>query len=134
MMDYFTVHKLTPAPSAASILMQSTPVASGAFYAYLTLGWVWVTPLLLVYALTPFLWGRRARQWWAPGLAYGLGSWLAIPWGVPYFFWGTGDWAFQAEAGIVLLALPLALAASRAGWLWRRHGEPRSALAAEAAV
>lgn len=124
LVNYYTAHALTPPPSLMSTLIQSMPMASGAFYAYFTLGWIWVTPLLMLYALAPFLLGIRARQWWAPGLAYGLGTWLSIPWGILYwFFWNTGDWAFQAESAIVLAALPLALAASRAGWLWRRQRE-----------
>ncbi len=130
MVYYYTIHAMMPPPDLMSAFLQSTPVASGAFYAYLTLGWKWVLPLLLLYALVPFFWGGRARQWWAPGLAYGLGTWLSMPWGLLYWFlWNSGDWAFQAESAIVLLALPLALVASLAGRAWRRERELRSALA-----
>lgn len=107
-------------------LIQSTPMASGAFFAYLTVGWAWVIPLIALYMVLPFFWGRRARRWWAPGLSYGLGVWLLAPWA--FFLWampGAGDWGFQAEAGMVIAALPLALLAALAGYAWqewRSHG------------
>lgn len=99
---------------------QSIPPAGGAFYAYLTVGWAWLIPLVLLWLILPFAWGRRARQWWAPGLAYGLGVWLSMPWA--FFLWampGANDAGFRAEAGMVIAALPLALLAALAGYAWR---------------
>lgn len=51
----------------------ASPVSMGGFSAYNYLGWFWLLPLLALYLVLPLLWGRRARHWWAPGLAYGLG-------------------------------------------------------------
>lgn len=101
-------------------LMQSTPPSGDAFFAYLTAGWAWLIPLILLWLALPFAWGLRARHWWAPGLAYGLGVWLSMPWGL--FLWalpGASDWGFQAEAGMIIAALPLALLAALAGCAWR---------------
>jgi hypothetical protein len=139
---YFTVNPViilgTPIPQFADplhTLLQSTPLTGGAFYAYLTAGWAWLLPLLLLYALAPFLWGHRARQWWAPGLAYGLGTWLAVPWALLYpFLWNTGDWGFTAEAWMIFLALPLALLASLAGVGWQQWRESRLVVGAPVAA
>ncbi|HEX5570445.1 MAG TPA: hypothetical protein VFX31_03605, partial [Ktedonobacterales bacterium] len=100
----------------------STPPTSGAIFAYYTAGWAWVVPLVLLFMALPFAWGRRARHWWAPGLAYGLGVWLSMPWAL--FLWalpGASDAGFRAEAGMVIAALPLALLASLAGCIWRER-------------
>jgi hypothetical protein len=113
-------HLLSMSP--IQTLIQSSPLASGAFYAYLAFGWLWLLPLLALYLVVPFVWGRRARRWWMPGLAYGLGTWLSAPWFALEVV-RTSDWAFSAEGRILALALPLALVASYAGW--RR--QPRSA-------
>jgi hypothetical protein len=139
---YFTVSPViilgSPAPSFADTLhtlMQSTPLTGGAFYAYLTAGWAWLLPLLLLYMLVPFLWGRRALRWWAPGLAYGLGTWLSAPWALLYpFLWNTGDWGFTAEAWMIFLALPLALLASLAGVAWQQWREQTVEARAQAAA
>jgi len=109
--------------SPPSTLIQSSPLTSGAFFAYLTFGWLWLLPFLVLYLVLPFVWGRRAQRWWVPGLAYSLGTWLSAPWFILGLF--DSDWAFSAEGRIIALALPLALVASLAGWLWRE----RSALA-----
>jgi hypothetical protein len=112
-------------------LLDSIPGAGNAFYAYLTFGWLWLLPLLVLYLVLPFLWGRRAQRWWVPGLAYGMGTWLSAPWFVFELFsimWGM--WQYSAEARIIALALPLALVASFAGRCWRE----RSALALSRAV
>ena len=98
-------------------VVESSPIASGAFEAYLTLGWLWLVPFLALYLVLPFFWGRHARRWWVPGLVYGLGTWLSVPWFVLELL--STDWAFSAEGRIIALALPLALAASFAGWRWR---------------
>jgi hypothetical protein len=114
---------LTPIPiDPLNTLIQSMPMAGGAFIAYLTVGWVWVIPLALLFMVLPFIWGRRARHWWAPGLSYGLGVWLSMPWA--FFLWampGANDWGFQAEAGMIIAALPLALLAALAGCAWQER-------------
>lgn len=104
----------------------STPPTSGAIFAYYTAGWLWLIPLILLYMMLPFIWGRRARRWWAPGLAYGLGVWLSMPWAL--FLWalpGASDVGFRAEAGIVIAALPLAVLAALAGHLWQERRSER---------
>lgn len=106
-------------PSPDSMLIQSSPLGPMAFAAYLTLGWLWVIPFLVLYLILPFVWGHRAQHWWMPGLAYGLGTWLSAPWFVLEFF--STDWVSSAEARIIALALPLALMASFVGWLWRQR-------------
>lgn len=106
-------------PSPDSTLILSSPLGPMAFSAYLTLGWLWVSPLLVLYLIPPFVWGRRAQHWWMPGLAYGLGTWLSAPWFVLEFF--STDSASSAEGRIIALALPLALLASFVGWLWRER-------------
>src|SRR5271165_6822766 len=65
---------------AIPTLLQSSPFGFDAFFAYLTLGWLWLLPFLVLYLVLPFVWGRRAQHWWVPGLAYGLGTWLSAPW------------------------------------------------------
>lgn len=43
-----------------------------------------------------------------------------MPWA--FFLWampGASDWGAQAEAGMVIAALPLALLAALAGYAWR---------------
>lgn len=107
----------------------STPPTSGAIDAYYTAGWVWLTPLILLFMILPFAWGRRARQWWAPGLAYGLGVWLSMPWA--FFLWampGANDAGFRAEAGMVIAALPLALLAALAGRTWQERRSQRASV------
>jgi hypothetical protein len=120
---------LTPSETAFHALTLSTPLGAEAFFAYLTLGWAWLGPLLILYAMTPFAWGRRAARWWAPGLAYGLGTWLAAPWFVAYWFRFDSTWGLEAEARLILLAVPLALLASGAGALLRRWTQPLGAFA-----
>ncbi|MBF6591430.1 MAG: hypothetical protein IVW57_13010 [Ktedonobacterales bacterium] len=113
----------TPAPLPfPDALTQSTPLSQGAFYAFYSSGWLWLLPLVALFLVPPFLWGRRAWHWWAPGLAYGLGAWLAIPWFILPVLDATPDWGWQAQAHMVLAALPLALLASGAGYLWQRRG------------
>ena len=113
--------------SLTSTLIQSSPLGSNAFFAYLTFGWLWLLPFLVLYLVLPFRWGRRAQHWWVPGLAYGLGTWLSAPWFV--FELVNNMVNFSAEGWIIALALPLALAAGFVGWLWRE----RSAVALDRA-
>jgi hypothetical protein len=114
----------SPPPDVGNLLIQSTPLTEGGFYAYLTAGWLWLLPLLALYLTLPCWWGRRAWRWWLPGAAYGLGGWLAVFW-FPFFAFRFDGSGFAAEARLVLLALPLALLASWAGWLSRRGMRPR---------
>lgn len=124
----------TPVPTpnpfilAFGYLSQSSPLDDGAFYAFLHFGFAWLLPPLLLYAVAPFWWGGRAERWWAPGLAYGLGTWLAVPWFAFFFFRFDNIWGVEAESRVVLLALPLALLAGGAGYLWRKPARQRPAL------
>ncbi len=109
-----------------SVLIQSTPVADGGFWVFQQAGWPWLLPLLVVFCATPFVWGMRARRWWAPGLAYGLGAWLAVSWFIVILVvtlvQPTLDVPFQAEAQLALLAVPLALLAAGLGHALRWRG------------
>lgn len=127
MVAYFTrypVTSATPPPPAIDQLVhaivQASPIGGDAFAAYLTFGWLWLIPLLALYLVIPALWGRRAERWWAPGLAYGLGAWLSVPWFVLEVV--SADWGWSAEGRIIALALPLSLVASYIGWRWRPRG------------
>jgi hypothetical protein len=93
------------------------------------LGLVWMLPFLVLYPVLPFLWGRRAQQWWVAGLAYGLGT------GVLYVLvlFETmvrfpddpyGEGALISTVGLIGVSLTLALAASFAGWWWRERSAP----------
>ena len=113
--------------SAYHTLVESSPLGGGAFYAYLTLGWLFILPVLALYLIPPFLWGNRARRWWAPGLAYGLGTWISAPWFILEVI--LADWGFSAEGRIIALALPLSLAAAFLGWRWRALSASTSARA-----
>lgn len=96
----------------------STPLSQGAFYAFLSVGWPWLLALLALYLVPPILWGARVRRWWAPGLAYGLGTWLSMPWIALPVAWQNPQDGFQAEARLIAAAVPLALLASALGWVW----------------
>src|SRR5271166_3953386 len=100
-------------------LIQSSPLGSMAFYAFLTLGWLWMLPFLVLYLILPWRWGNQARHWWMPGLAFGLGTWLAAPWFVIELFNTSNDAA--VEGRIIAVALPLAIIASFFGWAWRQR-------------
>ncbi len=137
---YFQIHQVNTVYSAGAThpnlidvalhnFIQSSPLTTFPFFAYLQFGWAWLLPPLLLFAVAPFLWGARAERWWAPGLAYGLGAWLAVPWFVFFFFRFDGNWDTEAVARVVLLALPLALLASGVGYLWRRPARQRPTLA-----
>ncbi len=106
-------------PTTSSVLMQSTPLSAGGWFAFNLAGWLWLVPLLIAFFTLPFLWGRRTHTWWAPGLAYGLGAWFAVPWFVMIFFVPSLEFMFRNEGMLVLLAVPLAIAASGLGHLAR---------------
>lgn len=110
-------------PTTAGVFMQSTPVASGGWFAFNLAGWVWLTPLLILFFILPFLWGRRSSNWWAPGFAYGLGAWIAVPWFVMLFFVPDLSFDFRDEGALILLAVPVAILISGLGHLvgsWRQ--------------
>jgi hypothetical protein len=88
------------------------------------LGLIWMLSYYVLYSVLPFLWGRRAKHWWVPGLAYGLGTGLLyilvlfetmmrFP-ADPY-----GEGALNSTAEVIGVSLTLALAASFLGWWWR---------------
>jgi len=54
-----------------------------------------------------------------PGLAFGLGTWLSAPWFILYLFSSFRE--YSAEGQIIALALPLALLAGLASWIWRER-------------
>lgn len=112
-------------PSTSSVLMQSTPLTSGGWFAFYLAGWPWLAPLLVLFFTLPFLWGQRTRTWWAPGLAYGLGTWIAAPWFVMLFFVPSWSFEFRDEAVLILLALPIAVAVSGLGHLVRSGRQQR---------
>lgn len=113
-------------PTTSSIVIQSTPLTAGGWYAFNLAGWLWLAPLLIAFLTLPFLWGRRTRTWWAPGLAYGLGAWFSAPWFVMIFFVPTLDFTFRDEGVLLLLAVPLAVAASGLGHLARSSRQQRA--------
>ncbi len=119
--NYFYTHALAfpqdSRPTTFSVVMQSTPLTAGGWYAFYLAGWLWLAPLLLLFFTLPFLWGGRTHAWWAPGLAYGLGAWFSAPWFVMIFFVPTLDFTFRNEGVLVLVAVPLAVAASGLGHL-----------------
>jgi hypothetical protein len=131
---YFTVYPVFTAgqqiePSLMSEIIQSSPISSGGFAAYLLLGWLWLLPLIALFGAAPFLWARRADRWWGPALAYGVGAWLSAPWFVFFLFGSSIEW--EAEARIIALALPVALVAAALGALvGRRRRAQIAALAA----
>jgi hypothetical protein len=125
------------------ILWNALPIRDVPFiglqdYAYSTLGYplglVWMLPFFVLYPILPFVWGRRAQQWWVPGLAYGLGTGLYVVLvyfeqmvvNLPQYEYGGNlggiilSWLLS-QAGLIVVSLTLALAASFIGWLWRER-------------
>ena len=100
-------------------------------------------PVLVLYPVLPFVWGRRAQHWWVPGLAYSLGTgllvivelfnvmvytwWITLSRPVLYFPFYINIMPFARISalslieGISALSLTLALAASFLGWWWRER-------------
>jgi hypothetical protein len=122
-----------------NLLVQSLQLGPATFYASFVnlhyMGWLYALYLVLPgvvlvgpYLVLPFVWGRGAQRWWVPGLAYGLGTCLLT---VPELFIVavslmmvrvpiTDSGVITSLAWMSAVALPLALAASFAGW-WREQ-------------
>lgn len=110
-----------------SVLIQSTPLTAGASDAYYSAGWLWLVPLALIWLALPFSWALRTRRWWLPGLAYGLGGWIAVPWFVMYIIPSPdqiGDWPVLDASRLVLAMLPFALLASFVAYVWQERRRP----------
>jgi hypothetical protein len=107
-------------PSLLHLLILSTPLSTVSF------GELWfhsgVLPVVLLYFIPAFLWGKSARRWWLPGLAYGLGAVITHP--LPYFGLAFTFYAerfeYHTAAVMVLMLLPLTVAAAGLGALWQR--------------
>lgn len=82
----------------------------------------WVLPVVLLYFVPAFLWGKSARRWWLPGLAYGLGAVITNP--LPYFglffTYYAETFEYHTAAVMVFLVLPLTVAVAGLGALWQR--------------
>lgn len=110
-----------------SVLIQSTPLTSSASFAYYSAGWLWLVPLGLIWLALPFTWALRTRRWWLPGLSYGLGGWIAVPWFVRYIIPPAsliGDWPVLDASRLVLVMLPCALLASFVAYVWQERRRP----------
>lgn len=107
-------------PSLLHLLILSTPLSTVSFGEL----WFhsWVLPVVLLYFVPAFLWGKSARRWWLPGLAYGLGAVITNP--LPYFGLAFTYYAetfeYHTAAVMVLLVLPLSIAVAGLGALWQR--------------
>jgi len=103
-----------------TLFLSATPLGFGMFSVLAGYG-VWFVPLFLVlYCLTPFLWGRQAQDSEQPGLAFGLGALLGFIWLPPAIL---AQWPRDESAavfvfvGAIWLLAPLALLAAWAGRL-----------------
>jgi hypothetical protein len=104
--------------SPLHILMISIPPGSDTLFMLLN---PWLLPVLLLYLVPPFLWGKTARSWWLPGLAYSLGTIITNPWPYVLLFDHTIEPPQYHTAGVlVLTTLPLSLVAAGLGKLWQR--------------
>jgi uncharacterized protein DUF4245/HAAS domain-containing protein len=95
------------------------PLAFGAFRVLFSgAGLVWLAAFLALSLAVPFAWGRRSRQSWRPGLAYGLGLLVGFWWLLPGILIRRDDFEqaqFVLSAAAVWALAPLAVAASFAG-------------------
>jgi hypothetical protein len=134
---YFAIHQPQPsefgALDPAAMLFDATPLAFGLFRV-LTYGSPLVLlPFLLLYGSVPFVWGRRVRQGWKPGLAFGLGVVVGLPWLLPgmVYHWDSANAAGSLLSllmvGGVWLLVPFAMLAS---WLGQRTAHVRIGRAA----
>lgn len=107
-------------PSLLHLLILSTPLSTVSFGEL----WFhsWVLPVVLLYFVPAFLWGKSARRWWLPGLVYGLGAVITHP--LPYFglffTYYAETFEYHTAAVMVLLVLPLTIAVAGLGALWQR--------------
>lgn len=112
--------QISSPPSPLRLLIFSIPLNGMSLYEL----WFhsWVLPVLLLYFVPAFLWGKSARRWWLPGLAYGLGALITSPW--PYysllFSHDPQVYDFHTASVLVLLSLPLSIAVAGLGALWQR--------------
>jgi hypothetical protein len=108
--------------SPAALLFSATPLAFG-FFKVMEHDGLWVlAPLLLLIGATPFIWGRRARQPWRPGLAYGIGVIAGMPWLLPAIPYQM-QWSAGSPVGLLLnvgAIWALAPYAALASWLGNR--------------
>lgn len=129
---YFAIHQPQTsefgALDPAAMLFDATPLAFGLFRV-LTYGSPLVLlPFLLLYGSVPFVWGRRARQGWKPGLAFGLGVVVGLPWLLPgmVYHWDSanaaGSLLLVLVVGGIWLLVPFAMLAS---WLGQRTAHVR---------
>lgn len=107
-------------PSLLHLLLLSTPLSLVSFDELWFHSWVLLA--LLLFFVPAFLWGKSARRWWLPGLAYGLGAVITHP--LPYYgLWFTyysQRFEYHTAAVMVLLVLPLTIAVAGLGALWQR--------------
>jgi hypothetical protein len=144
MYEVYTID-LSGAPPIHLLLWQSLlnsllslPAVFQAFHWLGWLGWLWALSFLFLYLVLPFRWGSRAQHWWAPGLAYGLGTWLLAVLEFVLTVRLMAERSAESEmvsalmeaiipylgisyAGMSALALTIALVASFLGWLWRER-------------
>lgn len=116
-------------PLWLDLLFYASPPAFGGVWALRTAPALWLVPLVLLYGAVPFVWGIRARRWWLPGVAFGLGGVLAFPWIVVAWLaswqWQLFDWTPGLSIGsqvsqlhvfaALWLFVPVALVASGLG-------------------
>lgn len=107
-------------PSLLHLLILSTPLSLVSFDEL----WFhsWVLPAVLLYFVPAFLWGKAARRWWLPGLAYGLGAVITHPlsyYGLLFSYYSE-TFEYHTAAVMVLLLLPLTIAVAGLGALWQR--------------
>jgi HAAS domain-containing protein len=106
----------------AALLFSATPLSFGLFKVMEHDG-LWVIALfLLLVAIVPFIWGRRARQPWRPGLAYGLGVIVGMPWLLPAIPYQM-QWSAGSPASLLLIVgavWALAPYAALASWVGSR--------------
>jgi hypothetical protein len=112
----------------ATMLFDATPLAFGLFRVLTYGSPLILLPFLLLYGSVPFVWGRRARQGWKPGLAFGLGVVVGLPWLLPgvVYHWDSANAAGSLLSllmvGGIWLLVPFAMLAS---WLGQRTANVR---------
>jgi hypothetical protein len=134
MLYYFSVQHVSPT-LWPPLLPWAWAQGAMLYYVELVLGHTlalrWLIFLYLVlYPVVPFWWGRRAQRWWVPGLAYALGTELLVVLRLSLLWELSPQVRILIQqnmnlllpyAGLMAVSLPLALAASFLGWLWRER-------------